>query len=79
MQAIRGSARAAVSGDTIPPMPIPLFDTATPLDPLRAELRERVVAVLDDRRYILGPDVEAFEREFADYLGVAVGASVGGR
>lgn len=52
------------------PIPVPLFDTATPLDPLRAQLRERVQAVIDDGRYILGPDVQAFEQEFADYLGV---------
>ena len=51
-------------------MLIPLFDTPTPLAPLCAELHERVAAVRDDGRYILGPDVEAFEREFAEYLGV---------
>lgn len=51
-------------------MPIPLFDTSTPLAPLREQLRERVAAVMDDGRYILGPDVQAFEQEFADYLGV---------
>jgi dTDP-4-amino-4,6-dideoxygalactose transaminase len=50
---------------------VPLFDTSTPLEPLRAELRARVAAVIDDGCYILGPDVHAFEREFADYLGVA--------
>ncbi len=52
-------------------VPVPLFDTATPLAPLREELKARIAAVVDDGRYILGPDVQAFEREFADYLGVA--------
>lgn len=52
-------------------MGIPLFDTRAPLEPLREELRERVAAVIDDGRYILGPDVQAFEQELADYLGVA--------
>jgi dTDP-3-amino-3,4,6-trideoxy-alpha-D-glucose transaminase len=52
-------------------MPVPLFDTSTPRAPLRDELRARVAAVLDDGRYILGPDVQSFEQEFADYLGVA--------
>ena len=28
-------------------MPVPLFDTATPLEPLRARLAERAAAVLD--------------------------------
>jgi dTDP-4-amino-4,6-dideoxygalactose transaminase len=51
-------------------MSVPLFDTSTPLQPLRSELHERVAAVLDDGRYILGPDVQEFEREFATYLGV---------
>ena len=51
-------------------MPTPLFDTTTPLAPLRDQLQAAVAAVLDDGRYILGPDVHAFEREFADYLGV---------
>lgn len=58
---------------------VPLFDTSTPVEPLREELRERIEAVLDDGRYILGPDVAAFEREFADYLGVehAIGVANG--
>jgi dTDP-3-amino-3,4,6-trideoxy-alpha-D-glucose transaminase len=48
---------------------VPLFDPDTPLRPLRAELRAAVHAVLDDGRFILGPGVEAFEREFAGWLG----------
>jgi dTDP-3-amino-3,4,6-trideoxy-alpha-D-glucose transaminase len=51
-------------------MPTPLFDTTTPLAPFRDQLHAAVAAVIDDGRYILGPDVQAFEREFADYLGV---------
>jgi dTDP-4-amino-4,6-dideoxygalactose transaminase len=50
-------------------MPVPLFDTATPLAPLRDELRAAVNRVLDSGRYILGPEVAAFESEFAAYLG----------
>jgi dTDP-4-amino-4,6-dideoxygalactose transaminase len=49
---------------------VPLFDTATPLEPLRERLRERAWAVLDSGRFILGPEVEAFEAELAAYLGV---------
>ena len=52
-------------------MAVPLFDTRTPLEPLLPQLRERAAAVLDAGAYILGPEVEAFERELADYLGVA--------
>jgi dTDP-4-amino-4,6-dideoxygalactose transaminase len=51
-------------------MSISLFDTATPLAPLRAELAARVAAVIESGRFILGPEVAAFEAEFAAYLGV---------
>jgi dTDP-4-amino-4,6-dideoxygalactose transaminase len=60
-------------------MPVPLFDTSTPLEPLRATLRERLVAVADSGRFILGPEVAGFEQEFADYLGAdhAIGVANG--
>jgi dTDP-4-amino-4,6-dideoxygalactose transaminase len=51
-------------------VPVPLFDTKTPLEPLRAEIDARVRDVLDRGAYILGPEVAAFEQEFATYLGV---------
>jgi dTDP-4-amino-4,6-dideoxygalactose transaminase len=51
-------------------MPIPLFDIHTPLEPLQARLAGRAAATLERGSFILGPEVEAFEREFADYLGV---------
>ena len=48
-------------------MPVPLF--ATSHERYTAELRERLGAVIASGHYILGPEVEAFEREFATYLG----------
>ena len=51
-------------------MAVALFDTATPLQGLRAQIDRRIAAVLDGGRYILGPEVAAFERELARYLGV---------
>ncbi len=51
-------------------MTIPLFDTETPLAPLRADVLERVAAVIANGRYVLGPEVEAFEAELAEFLGV---------
>jgi dTDP-4-amino-4,6-dideoxygalactose transaminase len=51
-------------------MPVPLFDTATPLAPLRETIAARIMQVLEDANFILGPEVAAFEREFAEYLGV---------
>src|SRR3954452_203657 len=52
-------------------MGVPLFDTATPLAPLRDQLVAKVAEVLDGGRYILGPEVAAFEREFAAHVGAA--------
>ncbi|MHB1536941.1 MAG: DegT/DnrJ/EryC1/StrS family aminotransferase [Solirubrobacteraceae bacterium] len=58
-------------------MPIPLFDTTTPLEPLGDELNAAVATVLRHGRYILGPEVGEFEREFADYIGVGHAVGVG--
>ena len=51
-------------------MDVPLFDTETPLRPLKATILARVAEVIERGVFILGPEVEAFERELADYLGV---------
>jgi dTDP-4-amino-4,6-dideoxygalactose transaminase len=60
-------------------MAVPLFDTSTPLAALRDELRAAIDRVLDSERYILGPEVNAFEQEFAAYCGAghAVGVANG--
>jgi dTDP-4-amino-4,6-dideoxygalactose transaminase len=52
-------------------MAIPLFDTATPLLGLQEELRAAVDRVLASGRFILGPEVAAFEQEFAAHVGAA--------
>jgi dTDP-4-amino-4,6-dideoxygalactose transaminase len=49
-------------------VPVPLF--ATSLDAYQDRIAERLTAVAASRRYILGPEVAAFEQELADYLGV---------
>jgi dTDP-4-amino-4,6-dideoxygalactose transaminase len=49
-------------------MPVPLF--ASSLEPYHDRLSEAMERVARSGRYILGPEVEAFEREFAEYLGV---------
>lgn len=51
-------------------MAVPLFDTTSPVAPLRAQIDAAIAAVLDRGTFILGPEVEAFERELAAYLGV---------
>jgi len=50
--------------------PIPLVDVKAQYEPLIPELLERFRAVMDSGEFILGPNVEAFEREAAEYLGV---------
>jgi dTDP-4-amino-4,6-dideoxygalactose transaminase len=58
-------------------MPVPLFDTRTPLAALMPQLTAKSVEVLERGSYILGPEVEAFEREFADHLGARHAIGVG--
>jgi dTDP-4-amino-4,6-dideoxygalactose transaminase len=60
-------------------MAVPLFDTSSPLVPLREQLHEAVARVLDSERFILGPEVSAFEQEFAAYCGAghAIGVANG--
>jgi dTDP-4-amino-4,6-dideoxygalactose transaminase len=50
-------------------MPVPLF--ASDHDRYLPQLQQRMAAVIESGRYILGPEVEAFENEFAGYLGAA--------
>jgi dTDP-4-amino-4,6-dideoxygalactose transaminase len=58
---------------------IPLVDVKAQYTPLIPELRERFDAVLESGRFIFGPEVEAFEREAAAFLGVphAIGVANG--
>ena len=51
-------------------MPVPLFDTETPLAPLRPAIVDKLAEVVAEGRFVLGPEVSAFEAEFAAYLGV---------
>jgi dTDP-4-amino-4,6-dideoxygalactose transaminase len=48
---------------------IPLFTTRPAVEPLLEEIIERQRAVVESGRYLFGPEVEAFESEFARYIG----------
>ena len=50
--------------------PIPLVDVKAQYAPLIPELQEAFARTLESGRFIFGPEVEAFEREAAEYLGV---------
>jgi len=58
---------------------IPLIDVKAQYAPLVPELEARFSAVLESGRFIFGPEVEAFEREAAAFLGVphAIGVANG--
>ena len=52
-------------------MTVPLFDTQHAAAPRCARRSRRAwPRVVERGAFILGPEVTAFEREFADYLGV---------
>ena len=60
-------------------MNVPLLDLTAQYAPLRDEVLAAITRVCDSQRFILGAEVEAFEREIAAQLGVAhaIGVSSG--
>ena len=54
-----------------PPRPLPTADPRAAYHAAGDEIQAAIRRVLESGRYILGPEVEAFEREFAAYLGCA--------
>ncbi|HZT90974.1 MAG TPA: DegT/DnrJ/EryC1/StrS family aminotransferase [Gaiellaceae bacterium] len=51
-------------------MPIPHVDVRAQYAPLAEELKEAFARTIESGRFIFGPEVEAFERECAELLGV---------
>lgn len=60
-------------------MQVPLLDLKAQYATIRDEIRPVVDQVLESQRFILGPEVEAFEQEVAQYSGTscAIGVSSG--
>jgi dTDP-4-amino-4,6-dideoxygalactose transaminase len=60
-------------------MRVPLLDLKAQFAPLRDAVLGEVARVCDAQMFVLGPDVERFERDVAAYLGVshAIGVSSG--
>jgi dTDP-4-amino-4,6-dideoxygalactose transaminase len=48
-------------------VPVPLLDLKAQYAPIREEVRAAVDRVMDSQYFILGPEVEALEREVAEY------------
>ncbi len=53
--------------------PIPLLDLAAENRPLQPEIEAALRRVIESQRFVLGPEVEAFEAEFARYCGTGYG------
>ena len=60
-------------------MKVPMLDLVAEHAPYRTELEVAFQRVLNSGRFVLGPEVEAFEREIASWIGVpyAIGVSNG--
>jgi dTDP-4-amino-4,6-dideoxygalactose transaminase len=56
---------------------IPVFDLQRQTESIRSELDEAIGRVLSSGWYVLGEEVTAFEREFAEWVGVEHCVSVG--
>ncbi len=56
--------------------PVRLLDLEPQYQPLRAEILAAITRVCDSQQFILGPEVEALERELAAYLGSADAVAV---
>ena len=58
---------------------IPLLDLKAQYASIRAEVREAIDRVMESQQFILGPEVEALERDVAEYCGCrhAIGVSSG--
>jgi dTDP-4-amino-4,6-dideoxygalactose transaminase len=59
--------------------PVPLLDLKKQYAPLRDRIRAKMDEIADSQQFILGPEVEAFERESCAYTGArhAIGVSSG--
>ncbi len=61
---------------TLPSQPVPLVDLRAAFRPIREEVMQAFAAIFDEMSLLLGPNVEAFEREFADYCEARHGVAV---
>jgi len=68
-----------MNASSIPDVKIPFFDLVAQFAEIEHEVREAIDGVFATQRFILGPEVEAFEKEVAAYCDVAhaIGVSSG--
>lgn len=60
-------------------MKVPFLDLKRGYEELKTELETKLLEIAQNQRYILGPELNAFEKEIADYLGAkyAIGVASG--
>jgi len=56
-------------------MKFPFLDLQAQFRSIRAEVMDAVTAVLESQKCVLGPEVDAFEKEVADYVGARFAVS----
>jgi dTDP-4-amino-4,6-dideoxygalactose transaminase len=57
-------------------MAVPLLDLKAQYAPLRTEILDTITRVCDSQHFVMGPEVEALEREMAEMLGVKEAVSL---
>lgn len=57
-------------------MPVPFVDLRAQYETIADELKASVLRTLDSQVFVLGPEVEAFEEEFAAFCGVSQAVAV---
>lgn len=57
-------------------MNVPLLDLKAQFDTIEPEIREAIDGVLETQRFIMGPEIQAFESEVAEYSQCAHGIGV---
>lgn len=72
-------AALSVATLAVHPMPVPLLDLEAQYASIRPDLDEAVAGVVRSQRFILGPAVDRFEAEAAEFIGVrhAIGCASG--
>jgi dTDP-4-amino-4,6-dideoxygalactose transaminase len=66
---IEGSSNWRHEARIVTTMQVPFVDLKAQLSELREEVIPRIMAVIEDSSFILGPDVATFEANFAAYVG----------
>jgi len=70
------SSSTAFAPIITPAMTVPLLDLKAQYATIRGEICEAVARVLESQRFILGPEVEAFEKDIASYSQCKFGIGV---